>query len=152
MMIHGIDLYRATGSMAAGTMLLLLAAMGAAALRLPSPGAARRSRPPVCGLIFPDEDIPGSSRLWAPRRRSSSEPADAVEDSGGHDGGTWKVGEMESGARFLWREGAGDGKEPVIWLWYESTLESGKPFWYDADGDISLTDPFAAGWGGPYQE
>ena len=51
----------------------------------------------------------------------------------------WRIGVLASGRRYLWRGGALD---PEVRFWESSTLDSGKVFWYTADGKVSLTDPY----------
>ena len=59
----------------------------------------------------------------------------------------WRVGTTSKGRRYLWRENADNPEDPEVKFWSESTLNSGAPFWYAEDGEISLTDPFAAAVG-----
>ena len=52
---------------------------------------------------------------------------------------------LASGRRYMWRGGGEDDDaraEPEVRLWEQSSLDSGKPFWYTAEGKVSLTDPF----------
>ncbi|KAL3913756.1 MAG: hypothetical protein SGPRY_007869 [Prymnesium sp.] len=81
--------------------------------------------------------------------------AEASEEAEGREvevDTTWKVGRMSDGSRFLWRANPQDEGDPEVWLWKESRLESGEPFWFDSDGEISLTDPFDPDWEGPWEE
>ena len=65
----------------------------------------------------------------------------------------WKVGQLESGQRYLWRESSDDDDdEPEVWSWTEATLDSGAPYWFDEDGAISLQCPFEPGWEGPDED
>lgn len=54
----------------------------------------------------------------------------------------WKVGVLASGRKYLWRE-TDDPDDPDVKFYHESKLESGAPFWYDDDGEVVLSDPFA---------
>ena len=54
----------------------------------------------------------------------------------------WRIGQLPSGREYLWRE-TSDPDDPEVHRWSQSTLDSGEPFWYDEDGEVSLTDPFA---------
>ena len=63
------------------------------------------------------------------------------EDDGADDFGEWQVGVLPSGREYLWRQVEGTD-EPEVRLWFESTLDSGAPFWYDEDGEVSLNNPF----------
>ncbi len=54
----------------------------------------------------------------------------------------WRIGQLPSGREYLWRE-TSDPDDPEVQWWSQSTLDSGEPFWYDEDGEVSLTDPFA---------
>jgi hypothetical protein len=49
---------------------------------------------------------------------------------------------LECGREYLWR-GSEDPENPELKMWTEGRLESGERFWYDGDGEIILTDPFA---------
>ena len=54
----------------------------------------------------------------------------------------WNIGMLDSGRRYLWRE-SDDPDDPEVKFYSQSTLDSGEPFWYDEDGEVYLTDPFA---------
>ena len=54
----------------------------------------------------------------------------------------WRVGTLPSGRRYLWRE-TDDPDDPEVKMYSESTLDSGQPFWYDDDGEVLLSNPFA---------
>jgi hypothetical protein len=90
----------------------------------------------------------GREYLWRSSASGGEDDPDIVllgdEDDSSHQ---WKVGTLKSGKRYLWRDNPDDPDDPEIKMWSESQLKSGKPFWYDEDGEISLSDPFAAAAG-----
>ena len=61
--------------------------------------------------------------------------------TGNAGGRSWRIGTLATGKRYLWRLPSGSD-DPEVKMWSESRLDSGAPFWYDEDGEISLTDPF----------
>lgn len=70
-------------------------------------------------------------------RYDGDEPGDDEEEGGG-----WRLGVLPSGREYLWRE-TDDPDDPDVQWWTEGTLDSGEPFWYDEEGEVTLTDPFA---------
>ena len=80
----------------------------------------------------------GREYFW----REGSDPDDPeirLPGSAQDGGERWRIGVLESGRRYMWR---GNGDDTDVRLWEQSSLDSGKPFWYTADGAVSLTDPF----------
>ena len=70
-------------------------------------------------------------------------PGEEPGEDDGEDGkGAWKVAVLPSGREYLWRE-SDDPDDPDVQWWTEGTLDSGEPFWYDEDGEVVLSDPFA---------
>ena len=63
------------------------------------------------------------------------------QDEEGGGVGEWNVATLPSGREYLWRQVEGED-EPEVRLWFQSTLDSGAPFWYDDTGEITLSDPF----------
>ena len=74
-------------------------------------------------------------------RYDGEDPSVAEADASASGG--WRIGTLPSGREYLWRENADDPDDPEVQWWTESTLDNGKPFWYDEDGEVTLKDPFA---------
>ena len=71
-------------------------------------------------------------------RFEGEQPGDADDDAGEGD---WRIGKLPSGREYLWRQ-SNDPDDPDVQWWTQGKLDSGEPFWYDEDGEVTLSDPF----------
>jgi hypothetical protein len=100
---------------------------------------------PEIAMTAPPEDwkvgmlSDGRQYLWREGDNPDDPDIKMLGDAVTQSNAGWRVGTLPSGRRYLWR---GEAHDPEVRLWEQSYLDSGKPFWYTADGAVSLTDPF----------
>lgn len=55
--------------------------------------------------------------------------------------GQWQFATLDSGKPYLWRS---TGNDVEVNFWEHGTLVSGEEYWYDEDGEVTFTDPYAS--------